>query len=89
MSVKAVYASKTLAIYITGKDVDDLLRGNIVLGPMIAADETLAPEGVDVRLTVPAIQALRIIQNAEVVIQDIGLEETWEEFVKRIGKDVR
>lgn len=85
MSVKAVYASKMLAIYISQTELDDLLRGNIVLGPVIAADETLAPEGVDVRLTVPGIQALRIIQNAEEVIHDVGLEETWEEFVKRVS----
>ena len=45
MSIKAVYASKTLAIYVTGHDIDDLLRGNIVLGPVIAADETITQEG--------------------------------------------
>ena len=86
MSVKAVYASKTLAIYITGKDVDELLRGNIVLGPMIAADETLAPEGVDVRLTVPGIQALRVIQNAEIPLYKAATKAEWREHVKRVGK---
>ena len=87
MSVKAVYASKTLAIYITGTDVDDLLRGNIVLGPMIAADETIAPEGVDVRLTVPGIQALRAIQNAEIPPRKSATYAEWRAYVKRIGAD--
>lgn len=88
MSVKAVYTSKTLGIYITGPDVDELLRGNIVLGPLIAAGETLTPEGVDVRLTVPAIQVLRIIQNAEASGQVDMREETYEEFVQRIAAEL-
>ena len=88
MTVKATYASETLAIYITGKDVDELLRGNIVLGPVIAADETLAPEGVDVRLTVPGIQVLRIIQNMEGLTHKAETIETMEAYISRIAKDM-
>ena len=88
MTVKAVYASKTIAIYITENHVDDLLRGNIVLGPMIAAGETLAPEGIDIRLTVPGIQALRILQNVEENHQAFYRTETYEELVKRIAKEM-
>jgi len=88
MSVKAVYASETLAIYVTGHEVDELLRGNIVLGPVIAAGETLTPEGVDIRLTVPAIQALRMIQNAEAGETVQYGEETYEEFVHRIAAEL-
>ena len=65
MSVKAVYASKTIAIYITDKDVETLLRGNIVLGPLYANKNLITIEGIDVRMTVPGIQTLTEVVNAE------------------------
>ena len=88
MSVKAVYASKTLAIYITDIDVDELLRGNIVLGPVIAADETIAAEGIDVRMTVPGIKALCMVRGHEKLAYKPAYKEAWEEHVKRISKEM-
>lgn len=85
MTVKAVYASKTLAIYITGRDVAKLLQGNIVLGPVIAADETIADEGIDVRMTVPGIQALSMIRDAEIYNMRIN-RERWRQHAERLGK---
>lgn len=85
MTVKAVYASKTLAIYITGKHVDRLLQGNIVLGPIIAANETLVDEGVDVRMTVPGIQKLRQLREMEEAVYRSGkMAKMAEQHTRRM-----
>jgi len=65
MTIKAVYASQTLSIYVTGSDLDYLLTGKLVLVPLFFEKELKSYHGARLELTVDGLALLNYVVAAE------------------------
>ncbi len=65
MAARAVYASSTLAIYVTRNDLALLLHGSTLVVPLVAGGDVLTEHGVEVRLTPWARGRLEMFYAAE------------------------